>query len=367
MEPMNFFVDITPEKIDLVGPIQTPEWTANRVAKLLERPVEQVSIEMTRMGGGFGRRLYGDFALEAAEISNKISKPVKLVFSREDDMMAGTYRPAIKYKIKAGLKDDKVNSFEIMEAAANSTCYDLIPTFFPAAAAPNYKFSSAKFDSPITTGAWRAPYTNFLGYAVSAFCDELAEELNMDPVELQLQLLESSKQHMDESMEWNPQRMIDTIKLLAEKGNWGKAPEGTYQGFSAYYSHNTHVAEIVEVEMKDGKPVVKKVVAAVDCGIVVNPTGAINQVQGGAIDGIGHAMYGNFSFVNGEPQANNFNKYRLIRMMETPKVEVHFVESSESPTGLGEPGLPPAGGALANAIYKATGKRIYHQPFADHI
>jgi isoquinoline 1-oxidoreductase beta subunit len=161
--------------------------------------------------------------------------------------------------------------------------------------------------------------------------------------------------------------MEDTIKLVREKSNWGKSKEGVYQGFAAYYSHNTHVAEVAEVILKDGYPIITKVTAAVDCGIVVNPTGAKNQVVGGVIDGIGHAMYSNFSFKDGKPEFKNFDKYRLIRMQETPKVEVHFVKNNLSPTGLGEPGLPPAGGAIANAIHKALGKRLYSQPFIKEL
>ncbi len=163
------------------------------------------------------------------------------------------------------------------------------------------------------------------------------------------------------------ERIINTIKLLVEKSKWGKTEEGVYQGFSAYYSHNTHVAAVADVVVKNGKPVVTKVTAAVDCGIVVNPTGAINQVQGGVIDGIGHTMFGDLNFVKGKPQSDNFNTYRLIRMQETPLVEVHFVKNLENPSGLGEPGLPPAGSAIANAIKAANGKRIYRIPFVNEL
>jgi isoquinoline 1-oxidoreductase subunit beta len=162
-------------------------------------------------------------------------------------------------------------------------------------------------------------------------------------------------------------KSIGVIKLAAEKANWGKAPVGTHQGFSAYYSHNTYVAEVAEVEMNGRKPVVKKVVCAVDCGIVINPLAAINQAEGGVIDGIGHALYGEFSFENGQPQQENFDKFRLIRMGEQPKVDVHFVPSNNDPTGLGEPTLPPAGAAVANAFFRATGERVYNQPFVKGV
>lgn len=367
MEPMNFFAHVTAKGVDMAGPIQTPAGTAKRVAELLGRDAADVHIEMTRMGGGFGRRLYGDFALEAAEVSDKSGLPIKLVYSREDDMEAGIYRPAIKYRIAASIKNGAVTGYQLKEAAINSNMYGLIPNFFPAAAIANLRVSTANFQSKITTGAWRAPYTNFLGYAEQTFFDELAQLVGKDPVEFRIALLENAKKNLDDTIQYSPQRMIDTIKLAAEKGNWGKAANGVYQGFSAYYSHNTHVAEVAEIVLKNGQPVVTKVVAAIDCGIVVNPTGAINQVQGGIIDGIGHAMYGELTFINGKPQANNFNGFRLIRMQETPQVEVYFVPSAESPTGLGEPGLPPAAGAVANAIFAATGKRLYQQPFINQL
>ncbi|SEE60637.1 isoquinoline 1-oxidoreductase, beta subunit [Tenacibaculum sp. MAR_2010_89] len=367
LEPMNFYADVTDEKVHLVGPIQTPQWTAGRVANLLKRKEEEIELEMTRMGGGFGRRLYGDFALEAAEVSSLAKKPVKVIFSREDDMTDGIYRPAIKYRISASLKDGEITGYHLKEAAINSNMYGLIPHFFPAGCISNYKVSSGNYKSNITTGAWRAPYTNFLAFAEQSFFDELAQEMGKDPVQLRIELLQNVKDNADEKIEYSGERMENTIKLAAEKGGWGKSKEGVFQGFSAYYSHNTHVAELAEVELKNGVPVVTKVVAAVDCGIIVNPTGAINQIQGGVIDGIGHAMYGNLTFENGKPSNKNFDTYRLIRMNETPKVEVHFVQNELSPTGLGEPGLPPAGGAVSNAIYRALNTRLYKQPFIDEV
>ena len=367
MEPMNFYADVTADRIHLVGPIQTPAGTASRVAQLLERKEEEVFLEMTRMGGGFGRRLYGDFVLDAAQISNLAKKSVKVVYSREDDMTAGIYRPAIKYRIAASLKDGEITGYYLKEAAINSNMYGLIPHFFPAGAIPNYKVDTANYQSNITIGAWRAPYTNFLAFAEQTFFDEVAAKLGKDAVQMRLDLLENVKGTTDENIQYSGQRMQETIKLAAEKGGWGKAPEGVYQGFSAYYSHNTHVAELAEVELENGYPVVKKVTVAVDCGIVVNPLGAKNQIEGGVIDGIGHAMYGDFGFDQGRPTSNNYDTYRLIRMRETPQVETYFVENGLSPTGLGEPALPPAGAAIANAINAATGQRLMKQPFINEL
>ena len=367
MEPMNFYANVTDNKVHLVGPIQTPAWTTGKIAKILDRKPEDIHLEMTRMGGGFGRRLYGDFAEEAAQISNISKKPVQVIFSREDDMAAGTYRPAIKYRIKAAIKDGKLTAYHLKEAAINGNMYGSIANFFPAGCVPNYKVSTANYKSNITTGAWRAPFTNFLAFAEQSFFSEIATELGTDHPRLIIDLLQNVKGVKDERIQYSPERMEETINLVIKKSNWGKISEGIYQGFSAYYSHNTHVAEVADIVLKDGLPVVKKVTVAVDCGIVVNPLGAKNQVEGGVIDGIGHAMYGDFSFKKGLPQSVNYDKYRLIRMGETPEIKAYFVESNLSPTGLGEPGLPPAGGAVANAIYKATGMRLLKQPFINEL
>ena len=400
MEPMNFFANVTATKAEFLGPIQTPESTRARLAELLDMDEKNIAIDLSRMGGGFGRRLYGDFAIDAAEISRIAKTPIQLIFTREDDMTAGIYRPASKYKIKAALKDNRITGYQLSEAAINGNMYSVLPNNFPAGAIDNYRVNNQKYDSNISTGAWRAPYTNFLASAEQSFFDELAEIMEIDPVRLRLQLLEGAHQTyssvkrdeekamsmVDEEVltekekeealakiretherkigNYVPEKFIGVIRLAAEKANWGNAESDVYQGFSVYYSHNSYVAEVADVVMRAGKPAVKKMTVAVDCGIVVNPLSAENLVVGGVIDGVGHAMYGDFSFTNGQPEAANFDKYRLIRMTEAPQVEVHFVQNTDSPTGLGEPTLPPAGGAIANAIYAATGKRLYKQPYA---
>jgi isoquinoline 1-oxidoreductase beta subunit len=378
LEPMNFFAHITDDEANLCGPVQTPQWTRNDVARIMgwitdfmtddekETALKKVKVNMTRMGGGFGRRLYGDFAREAAEISYKTGLPIKLVFSREDDMTAGTYRPASKYRFKAAIKDNNLTAYQldgVMVNTSNSTRQNN----FPADCLDNYKVTSANLRSNITTGAWRAPVTNFLAYAEQAFIDEVAETMGLDDVTLRLRLLENAKNKPKEDMDYDPEKLIGVIKLAAEKSNWGNPNPGVYQGFSAYYSHNTYVAEVAEVVINGGDPVISKVYCAIDCGIVVNPDAAFNQVQGGIIDGIGHAMYGDFRFEQGRTTTTNYNQYRMIRMGEVPKIEAHFVESDNDPTGLGEPTFPPAGGAVANALYKATGQRYYRQPFVKEL
>ena len=368
LEPMNFYADVKKDSAYFLGPIQTPEWQIGRLVGLLGIDKENIKIDMTRMGGGFGRRLYGDFVMESAEISQKLGKPVQIVFSREDDMTAGTYRPASMYRFKVGIKNGEMSAYHLTEACFNGQMFGQMPSNFPCGAITNYRVDSHQLSSNITTGAWRAPYANFLAFAEQSFLDELAFKLGKDPVEYRIELLQKviDDPQADE-LSYEPERLKGVIQLAAEKAGWTKNGENKNLGFCAYYSHNTYVAEVGHVSLNNGTPQLDKITCAVDCGIVINPTGAINQVKGGIIDGIGHAMYGDFSFENGTPQSENFHQYRLIRMSEAPEIDVHFVESTIDPTGLGEPTLPPAGAAVANAIAAATGKRFYKQPFVKEL
>lgn len=364
MEPMNFFADVRPDGVELIGPIQTPERARADVAKLLNIAPEKVTLELTRLGGGFGRRLYGDYVLEAAELSSIVKKPIKLVWTREDDMTGGTYRPAVRYRFEAAL-DAKGNmiGYKLRGAGINSGN----PTRednFPSGAVENLLIDSIEHQSPITTGAWRAPITNFLAFAEQAFLDEVAQAAKKDPVQFRLELLDKAKNAPVGAIKYDIDRMKGVINLTAEKAGWGKK-EGVSQGFSVYFSHRSYVAQVADVVMKEGKPAVDRIHAAVDCGIVVNLSGAYQQVRGGVIDGLGHAMYSNLTFKDGAAEQSNFNNYRLIRMKEVPEVDVYFVNNGIDPTGLGEPALPPTGGAVANAIYKATGKRLRNQPFIN--
>lgn len=365
MEPMNFFAHFKGDSIELAGPSQTPEAAQKQIAKMLNIAPEKVTLELTRMGGGFGRRLNTDYAVEAAELSSIIKAPVKVTWTREDDMTGGIYRPAVRYRFKASIdKAGNMTGFMLHGAgmnAGNSTRQDN----FPAGAVDNLLIQSSDHKSPITTGPWRAPITNFLAYAEQAFLDEVAAAAGKDPVQFRLELLDKAEKSPVGKITYETKRFREVIKLAAEKSGWGKKKKGISQGFSVYFSHASYVAQVAEMTMAKGKPVLKKVYAAVDCGIVINESSAKNQIYGAIVDGIGHSMYGNLTFKDGAPQQENFNKYRLIRYNEVPDIEAHFVNNGIEPTGLGEPALPPTGGALANAIFKTTGKRLYNQPFAD--
>ena len=235
---------------------------------------------------------------------------------------------------------------------------------FPSGAVDNLLIDSVEHASPITTGAWRAPITNFLAFAEQSFLDEVAQAAGKDPVEFRLNLLQKARTSPAGEIKYDIGRMEGVIKMAADKAGWG-TKKGVFQGFSVYFSHRSYVAQVCEVTMEKGKPAVKKIYAVADCGEVVNLSGARQQVMGGVVDGYGHAMFGKLTFKNGETEQKNYNTYRLIRMKEVPEVEPYFVDNGIEPTGLGEPALPPTGGAVANAIFKATGKRIKNQPFND--
>lgn len=199
--------------------------------------------------------------------------------------------------------------------------------------------------------------------------DELAELAGKDPIVFRLELLERAKNNpVGERNDYDPERYVGVLELVREKSNWSNPPADVHRGVSAYFCHNTYVAEVLDVVMKDNQPVFENVYAAVDCGIVVNPDAAKNMGEGGIVDGIGNAMFGELTFVDGVPEKNNFHTYRMIRQKEAPKsIEVHFVKNEHDPTGLGEPLFPPAFAAVANALYRATGKRLYNQPFGKEL
>ena len=365
MEPENFFAHVKGDKVELIGPTQTPDRARQETATLLGIPPENVTVEITRLGGGFGRRLRADYVVEAVEVSRAMNAPVKVTWSREDELTGGAYRPAVRYRFEAALDaTGNMVGYKLRGVGMNAgNCTR--ENNFPAGAVENVLIESIEHKSTITTNAWRAPITNFLAYAEQSFMDEVALAAKKDPVQFRLELLQKAKTSpVGGELGYDADRMIGVIKTAAEKSNWGKNPD-VKQGFSVYFSHRSYVAQVADIAMEGGSPVLKKVTAVTDCGMVVNPTGANHQVRGGIVDGMGHAMYGNLTFENGIPKQRNFDSYRLIRMKEVPEIDVHYVDSGFDPTGLGEPALPPTGGAIANAIFSATGRRLRSQPFIE--
>lgn len=368
MEPMNFFADVTADKAELAGPLQKPEMTEKTLSARLGMPVEQINIQMTRLGGGFGRRSYAHWLVEAALISQKVKAPVKLIYSREDDMTSGIYRPAYSAMYRAAL-DANNNLIGFHVKAGGIPESPLEENRFPAGAVENYLAEEFVVKSNITTGSFRAPRSNFIAAAEQSFLDEVAEATGKDPFEFRLGLLDRAlKSPVGEKNDYDANRYAGVLKLAREKSGWGTSRDNIHRGVSAYFCHNSYVAQVLDLAIENDKPVIKQVCCAVDCGIVVNPDAATNLAEGAIVDAVGTAMYGALTFKDGVPDKNNFNKYRMIRHSEAPKaIDVHFVKNDVDPTGMGEPTFPPTFGALANALYKATGKRIYNQPFISEL
>lgn len=365
MEPMNFFAHVTDDKALLVGPLQAPGWTEPTLAKILNLPPEKIEIQMTRMGGGFGRRAYGHYLSEAALISKKVKAPVKLIYTREDDMTYGIYRPMYTATYRAALDANK-NLIAFHVKGGGIPEHPIHANRFPAGAVDNYLAEGWELPSNITIGAFRAPRSNFNAAAEQSFLDELAEAMGKDPIDFRLELLKRAKENpVGKNNEYNADRYAGVLTLIKEKSGWNQPENKKFsRGVAAYFCHNSYAAHVVDMIKRDGQPYVEKVTSVIDCGIVINPDAAKNMVQGAVIDGIGNSFYGGLTHDKGVSGQNNFNRYRMIRMREVPKkVDVHFVENDIDPTGLGEPPFPPVFGAVANAVYKSTGKRVYNQPY----
>lgn len=368
MEPVNCFAHVTKDKAEIYGPIQAPEFISHTLASRLGLPKEKIHIKLARMGGGFGLRAYGHHLVEAAVISQKVKAPVKLVYTREDDMTYGIYRPTYTATYRAAL-DVNNNLIAFHVRGGGIPEHSVHANRFPAGAVDNYLAEGWSLPSNITIGAFRAPRSNFIAGAEQSFLDELAELAGKDPIDFRLELFERAKNNpVGKDNDYDADRYAGVLKLVREKAKWGESAGNVSRGVAAYFCHNTYVAEVVDLRVDADKTVVDNVIAAVDCGIVVNPDAAKNMGEGGIIDGIGNAFFGELTFKDGVPDKNNFHQYRMIRQKEAPKaVEVHFVKNEYEPTGLGEPLFPPVFAAVANALYKATGKRYYDQPFAKDI
>lgn len=368
MEPMNFFANVQDGKAELIGPLQKPEFTEQTLSARTGIPLENIDIRMTRLGGGYGRRSYAHWLVEAALISQRMKAPIKLIYTREDDMTDGIYRPAYLAKFRAGLdEDNKLIAYHVNTGGIPES--PLSENRFPAGAVDHYLAEDWTIDSNITVGSFRAPSSNFMAGAEQSFLDEVAESAGKDPIDFRLELLERATDNpVGKNNDYDPLRYAGVLKLVKEKSGWGTERSDVSQGVAAYFCHNSYAAQVLDMIIKDGKPVIQKVTCSLDCGIVVNPETAKNMAEGGIVDGIGNALFGELTFKNGIPEKNNFNNYRMIRMPEAPKeIEVHFVENEIDPTGLGEPTFPPIFAAVANALYKATGKRFYDQPFINRL
>src|SRR6478735_2760543 len=278
MEPMNFFADVTDEKALVAGPLQAPGWAEPTLANVLNLPADKIEIQMTRMGGGFGRRGCAHYMFEAALISQKIKAPIKLVYTREDDMTYGIYRPMYTATYRAALDANK-NLIAFHVKGGGIPAHPIHANRFPAGAVDNYLAEGWAIPSNITIGAFRAPRANFNAAAEQSFLYELGELAGKDPIDFRLELLKRAKEKpVGKNNEYDADRYAGILKLVKEKSGWNKDENKKYsRGVAAYFCHNSYAAHVVDLTMKDGQPYVERVFSAVDCGIVINPDAAINM------------------------------------------------------------------------------------------
>ncbi|MCB0489636.1 MAG: molybdopterin cofactor-binding domain-containing protein [Cyclobacteriaceae bacterium] len=376
MEPMNCTVDFREDACEVWAPTQNPEALQEGLTKLFGLPPEKIIIHLPRIGGAFGRRYYVDYAMDAAAISKKVGKPVKLTWTREDDIQHGWYRPASVQKVSAATDANgnitswyhKVANASRMtslgrEGPVNDTEIDEYE--FPAGFVSNFTIEYGYVLSDVPLGQWRAVSNSANVYVVQCFLDEMAIKLKKDPIDFYLQLLGPSREvPIVGDYKLNISRLIDVVNLIRTKSNWGSPlPNGQGRGFAASYNQGAFVAEVVTVEKINNQPLkILQVDAVVDCGIVVNLSGAEAQVEGAIIEGLCAAMYGEINIQDGKAVESNFHDYRWMRMNEVPVISIDFVKNDLPPRGLGEPPLPPVIPALTNAIFAATGQRIRKLP-----
>ena len=393
MEPQNCTAHVEGDRCEIWAPTQVPGVAQAAVATALDIPRENVVVHTTFLGGGFGRRLVADFVLEAAHLSRRIGGPVKVVWSREDDMCHSMYRPQVRHLLRAVLDEDGTPLAWHHRVAAPSLLEAIVPQWLPAIvpdavpdvmsrgvsrmaggafrgewvadptstegasdtpyAVKNLRVELAKHDPGVPIGFWRSVGHSHTAFAVESFIDEVAEAAGRDPLELRQELLGDAP------------RNRGVLEAAAEHAGWGAPlPPERFRGIAQHCSFETYVAEVAEVSVEAGRIRVHRVVCAVDCGRVINPDIVRAQMESGIVFGLAAALKQRISYVDGHVEQSNFHDFEMLRMNEMPEIEVVIVPSTEEPTGVGEPGVPPIAPAVANALAAATGRRIRTLPIA---
>ena len=378
MEPMNCTAHVRGGTAELWSPTQFPDGSAQQAARVLGIPLANVTVHVPLIGGGFGRRIRSDYAVEAALLSKEIGAPVQVVWTREDDIQHDFYRPCALHRMEATLDSNGWPAAwrHRMSSAAIAASGGRTPATGAGTAesggardapyrVPNRSSEYTLLPSGVPRGTWRAVHQTHTVFAVESFVDELAAAARRDPLEYRLALIDASARTQDDAdFPFDPERLKAVLRLAAEKAGWGRPlPAGHAQGIACAYDQFTYVAEVVEVSVVQAAIRVPRVVVAVDCGAVVNPNGARAQVEGGVTQALSAALKERITIARGGVEQSNFGDYAILPINEAPgAVEAYFVDSDAHPTGLGEPPVPPLAPALANAVARATGRRLRSLP-----
>lgn len=375
MEPENCTAHFQGSRCELWAPTQVPQTCRDKVAQAVGLDSDQVKVNVTLMGGGFGRRLDTDYAVESALVSKAIGGPVKVLWTREDDMRFSSYRPASYHQLSASLDSagwpvtfshrfvagsingqrgtDPINGADADMPDECALIYSL----------PNASVDWVNVETPVPLGYMRSVYGLQVAFANESFIDELAVAAGKDPLQYRLHLLAKDQDVQFFSTTWKTGRMRAVLQLAAEKAGWDKPlPAGRYRGIACFGCFQTYAAEVIEITMENAQPRVQRVVVAVDCGLVVNPTILEQQMHGAVVFGLTNALRARITIEKGRVVQGNFDDYPPLRMNEIPAIESYIVPSTDGPTGIGEPPVPPLAPALCNAIYAATKKRIRALP-----
>jgi isoquinoline 1-oxidoreductase beta subunit len=379
MEPMNCTAHVTADGCEIWAPTQFPGWAQGAVAQALGLPPEKVKVHVTLLGGGFGRRINPDFVVEAALVAKQAGKPVKVQWTREDDMQHDFYRPLTVHRLEAALGEDGLPTAWLYRVAGTSirtflspgaddpARFELAGLYAFPYRVPNFRLEYLPVESVVPRGWWRSVDSSQNAFVRESFVDEMAAAAGRDPLDLRLAMIGEPRRvpllgQDDYALETG--RLAGVLRLAAEKAGWGKPlPAGRGRGIAAFSDHLSYAAEVAEVSVSDdGEVTVHRVVVAVDCGTVVNPAMVERQMESGVIDGLTVALQAEITVAGGRVEQSNFHDYRLLQIVRAPEIEVHIVDSDVAPTGAGEPGLPPIAPAVANAVFAATGKRVRRLP-----
>jgi len=381
MEPMNCTVQIRPDGAEAWIPTQAPQWAQAVIAEAAKLPPEKVIVNTTLMGGGFGRRYQADFVMEAAQVAAKSAgKPVMVLWTREDDMQHGFYRPASYHKMQGAL--DANGNLAAWKHFQTSTSIAAkwsekgmddpgLGEFGSGATipyvTPNLRLEYTHAEASVPRAWWRSVEHSSSGFVVESFIDELAAAAGQDPLAFRLKIIGNDRKIPMFQGEKEPPldtaRLKGVLTLAAEKAGWGKPlPKGQGRGIATFYSFNSYTAAVAEASVHNGAVKIHRLVYAVDCGRPINPDGVRAQIESAAIYGLSAALHDAITIKDGRVEQSNFNDYSMPRINETPLTEVHVVMSKEDPTGIGEPGLPVVTPAVCNAVFAATGKRLRRLP-----